>query len=589
MKTLYLLMAFVLIHCGNSLPEKTPSAEKSLSQNSEELTHASKGTVFTFDQIKNMTDSELSDTLRDIRDKQVILNNKPVPHFKDLKSWNLHELNNNKLDSIFYYIIVFGYLGQITAEQLQAISSEGLGKINFIIKCLTPQQTKNFTLEQISNERIIYDLTAPQIAEFNSAQVNAIGHALTDEELHVVAPDIIKEMDYPNIPFHRLSRPQVEAVTPEQLSLDNVWGKGINQFLPEQIPWLTPEQISAHPLYQRQDPDYPVPFQPIKPELLAAMSLEQTQAVSIEHSYEFKKEHWRSLSLNQLYIFEENPEAARIIKIAEQGKDFLRTTKPTDYQYYTNFILSMIPEDFTYFTYRQARHFPHNLTAFLTTSRIKHFRHYAKLLNPDFLEYDLSANDPAFHTYPIDKEKFRAIPLEQIPDLSIEFLKAMTNIQVYWFTFEKLTHLTPDQLYMLAHIQYDSFIDMDKLFSIIYIAEQAGDKGHKWLRGPMKEVIVENKKSECKEEGKDLSTCPGEYWLSFPDFHDPNILWTSPERIREDLRRRHLTLPPDRPTPIPTTRSYINHCKRLKNYIPDWKKRIRELTKEQKDELIQSL
>ena len=45
------------------------------------------------------------------------------------------------------------------------------------------------------------------------------------------------------------------------------------------------------------------------------MSLEQTRAIPVEMSYDFNTNHLKALSLEQLYLFEENPKVAEIYRV----------------------------------------------------------------------------------------------------------------------------------------------------------------------------------------------------------------------------------------------------------------------------------
>ena len=215
----------------------------------------------------------------------------------------------------------------------------------------------------------------------------------------------------------------------------------------------------------------------------------------------------------------------------------------------------MVPEHFQSVTYEQALNFPHNLIAELSPSRIKYLRHYARLLTPDFL-----LAEPPKWPYPgklaIQKEQFQAIPLEHIPDLSLEFLKALANEQVYWFTFEQLTHLNKEQLKILFSTRYSLVRNIVKIFSIMHIAEQAGNQGNQWLRGPMKEAVMKLGEEECATINLERYRCLNEEWMKFPNM---------PER----MKRNYFSPPPDQPRPIPTKWWGLQYsCKALINRNP---------------------
>ncbi|MDE0151380.1 MAG: hypothetical protein OXK80_02630 [Bdellovibrionales bacterium] len=538
---IYFIITLGLINCSQGLatdePSKTPALSEQLEETTEEPINSLKTQVFTFDQIKAMTPSEI--TIRIGKDKS-------IPHFKDFENWPLYELNTQQLGRLFYQIILHGYLGNVTPEQIHSIRPESINRIDYIIRCLSPEQTKAMTPKQISRVWT-FDFTPEQVAQLNASQINSLSsNDLTAEKVHVISPETITEIGHYSIPFDRLTRAQVEAVTPEQISYVDEYGlpgDGISKFTVEQIPWLTPEQISAHPIEV---------IQFLKPEQLAAMSHEQLQAISIEKSYEFKDRHLRALSFSQLLLFEENHKIDTIIGFSANGRQFFQQTNPKDYPQYEYYMQFIFPNDFKHVSYTQALSFSHNLLAVLSPERIKWMPYYAKVLTPQLIQKDATEPDK----WLITKEQFQAIPVEQIPDLSLEFLEAMTNEQVYWFTFEQLAHLNRDQLKRLFTSGFSERPPMHvpKVFSIIHIAEQT-EEGDEWLRGPMKEVIMEHMEIECAQ----FYGCR-ERWMKFPD-------------LPQSMKDSYFSPPPQPEEPILTYLPHLIDCQQLSNLITNSKNR----------------
>ena len=461
--------------------------------------------IWTFEGVKAMTPEEIGD----LGIPENIGDPKTAPFFQDLEHWPLEELSHEQLKQLFQKITffherfpeeVYADFPEIKPEQLQKLTPEHIKKaLCEIVKYLSKEQIKVLHPDQlIAMEYCMEFLTPEHVAVLDMDQIESIWPYLNRFQLAVVPLEYLK--NDPSAAHHVVTPEQVAILTEEQIKS---YGIPLFLFYQRQIHWLSCEQIS----WIRS-------VGVIKPVNLAGMGVEQLKCIPKE---KFKNnlidEQLRELSFAQLEVFRGDYTVNRILRFhKDHGPDFFKNLRdPADianrFEYDIQFLK---PSYFQDVTLEQARHFSSILLSVLTPERIKNFRHYVRMLKPmrlwKFSDEQLDVLHPdcdeeTCEVIALTKRQIEAIPLEQLPDFSLDILMELGYKQVQAFRFEQIYHLSKEQLKALISVKVPNVpygLHDVKLHAVIDEMEwSGGERGKIWMEKILKPAIKEIREPVC--------------------------------------------------------------------------------------------
>ena len=449
---------------------------KAQNLNLEELRRQVK--VYTFEDFKSMTDEEFSKEFYRTE-------NTAVFWFKDFKQWKIEELDNDRRTSFMYLLHLYsknlatkgnynkifidndGIIFNITLEQLKNITSSKLTWSGVCFGLLLFEQTNYYSIEYIQQ------LNANQLRAFHDCLSEEQLLALTNEQIigseifhttgRVVpfSPERLKSFGdglekMPCRTFIKLDQNQISILTPKQIGWARKRSHWHDDFewcwTPEQIAWLTPNQISGLLIDDRTR---------LHREHIEALNDEQLKGFSEDQILRILHNYIRFFSPTQLRVLEENNTASDIIKkvidFQDEGPDifdgyldYLSSSHPE----LTANIYSLLPEQFTSLRFDQVLSLPFDVHFELTPDQISMFPNFVKVLNfsdytwipfrvriqhkiikitksytpikafPVLVEKIEKIEENLYRMYGtlnhaklLNREQVRAIPPEQIPDV----------------------------------------------------------------------------------------------------------------------------------------------------------------------------
>ena len=462
---------------------------------------------WTFEDVQAMTPREIGN----LGIPENIGDPKTAPFFQDLEYWPLEELSAEQLKQLFQKITffherfpeeVYADFPEIKPEQLQKLTPEHIKKaLCEIVKYLSKEQTKALHPDQLlAMEYCIKFLTPKHVAVLDMDQITAVRPYLNWVQLAVVPPEYFKNDLYA---AHRVVTPeQVATLTKDQIEQGSLpifllYEKKIHWLSCEQLSWITGFNLVT-----------------IKPVNLAGIRVEQLKCIPKE---KFKNNltdaQLRELSFAQLEVFRGDHTVNRILRFhKDHGPDFFKNLRdPADianrFEYDIQFLK---PSYFQDVTLEQARHFSSILLSVLTPERIKNFRHYVRMLKPmrlwKFSDEQLDVLHPdcdeeTCEVIALTKRQIEAIPLEQLPDFSLDILMELGYKQVQAFRFEQIYHLSKEQLKALISVKVPNVpygLHDVKLHAVIDEMEwSGGERGKIWMEKILKPAIKEIREPVC--------------------------------------------------------------------------------------------
>ena len=483
----------------------------------EELKKQAK--VYTFEDFKSLTDEELSKEFYGIE-------NTAVFWFKDFKQWKLEELDYMQIRSLAHlfhfhnrrlngddtrynmfaepgsydktYIDNDGKIFNITLEQLKIATTKidnessdlcfgsftnetnyhpvehiqqlNANQLRVFYDCLSEEQLFALTNEQIIGSEIFH--TTGRIVPFSPERLKSFGDGL--EKMRCWA-------------FQKLNQNQISGLTSKQIGWARIrshWHGDLEWcWSPEQIAWLTPNQISGLLINDRTR---------LHRVHIEALNDEQLKGFSKDQILHIPRQYIRLFSPHQLRVLLENNTAnyfvKRVIDFQDEGPDifdgYLDDLSSSHPELATH-IYSLLPEQFASLRLEQALNLHFEMPFGLTPDQISHFPNFVKILNfsdykweyyrikngieghPRIKQYNLaeaianyervlrSKYNTLNHAKLLNREQVRAIPPEQIPDFPPEGLKTLyeRNFDQEEYDILEYERITPP--YMRGFDKYD--------------------------------------------------------------------------------------------------------------------------------------
>ena len=545
---LYLLCFLFMLACAAEEPDSSlveDYLEEDELQNTEESFVDYSGisieelknqaVAYTFEDIKAMTPEQIME-IGSYSTQTVIV------WFKNFKQWNFAELNEKQIEQL---LLLFHYhnnelqrtghdtqvyidndkiIHNIPLEQfktaIENIYKARLPEI-FIIEQLRHDYVSDLCFPSDSDKKIYHyywetnyypveymkQLSGPQLYLFNSCLRKDQLLALSTEQIIESENFRADDKSVPFSPeklrafgegiakmtgedFRKLNQEQISSLTPNQIGLAKVRNSWNGLFEwhwhPEQMPWMSPEQIGGlviyeSKIYEDKKPEYNFVYEEytmIHRDHIEVLSDEQLRGFSLDQMMNVNIESISAFSPEQLRVLKENGTANEFMEKAIYYQD-LGDDIFLDYPEYLNlsrlelldYFPSLLPIQFLFITLEQARSLPFDTILKLTPEQIQEFPYFVKMLNfSDFqLEHFRSMNYPteyvpmqtinqeeAIHSYEkklkhrygtlnhvklLTREQVQAIPPEQIPDFP---LSAFTTLYRRHFNKEEYTMFRED-------------------------------------------------------------------------------------------------------------------------------------------------
>jgi len=469
---------------------------------------------FTYEQIKSMSPREIERIGRNLYYSIVFIPYFTNFQTWDLSEFSFEQLNS-LLDALYSYGELLNKSKQgihsITAEQIRSLDPFVFEEIDYYIQYFSCEQLKNLTSEQVlrggesTNKRYgchikkmsveeIKALSADEIKKmpkhhftrehieaFSSEQTKAFvseGYSPGKNRISALSPvaikflgegfDFFEKIDeggfYINLTEEEekilrlnewffdymskkyLTKEQIQAMSIGQMSVT-----ALRSFTPEQISWMTPEQVGAASTGGSMRFLNTEQFDVLTPEQIAAIPYhelkniteEQVKSViSVESMIKLEKFNYLIHNITH-----------RVWPLTPEHIANLTGEQIEAFEYYIQFFS---PEQMSAFDLHQTSYMPSSLLKLLKPDQIRAMCCYSNYMTKDFL-YDTMGN----RNHKFSTEQLEAIPPHQIKNLPRELWKDISK----YLTKEQIQALSPRQLLFFTK---EYFLQIE----IIYLTEE---------------------------------------------------------------------------------------------------------------------